>query len=53
VGLGQLRSKADEAIDLGRLAVLIDMDVQMHPVLRRLAFGHALEEQPGLDTRRV
>jgi hypothetical protein len=53
VRVGQLRAKADEAIDLGRLAVFIDMDVQMHPVLRRLAFGHALEEEPGLDARRV
>lgn len=50
VRLGQLRAKSDEAIDLGRLAIFIDMDVQMHPVLRRLAFGHALEEEPGLDT---
>jgi hypothetical protein len=42
-----------QAFDLGGLLAGVDVDVERYPVLDGLAFGHALEVEPGLDTRGV
>src|SRR5215208_5497275 len=44
-----LRAKRNQTLRLRRLAILVDVDVQMDAVLARLAFGHPLEEEPGFD----
>ena len=44
-----LRAKRNQALGLRRLAILVDVDVQMDAVLACLAFGNPLEEEPGFD----
>ena len=53
VSLDELGAEVREPGDLFGLAVRIDMDIEVDPVLRELALRNLLKEEPGLHTPRV
>jgi hypothetical protein len=53
MGGDQFGAEPGQAGSFIRLAAGLDVDVDVNTVLRDLAFGHALEEQPRLGACRV
>lgn len=48
-----LRAQSYQPLDLGFLAVSVDVKVDVHAILGDLGFGNTLEEEPGFSTGRV